>query len=74
MHAAGVNPAGWEARANGWGRAVPHILGFDMTGVVEAVGFGATRYRPGDELFGMPEFPRPTPPAGGCLRRVSLVR
>jgi NADPH:quinone reductase-like Zn-dependent oxidoreductase len=58
VHAAGVNPADWQARANGWGGAVPRILGFDVSGVVEAVGFGVTLYRPGDEVFGMPHFPR----------------
>jgi NADPH:quinone reductase-like Zn-dependent oxidoreductase len=39
VHAAGVNPADWEARADGWGGAVPPIPGFDVSGVVEAVGF-----------------------------------
>lgn len=58
VHAAGVNSADWEARANGWGGSVPRILGFDVSGVVEAVGFGVTLYRPGDEVFGMPHFPR----------------
>ncbi len=57
VHAAGVNPADWQARANGWGGAVPRILGFDVSGVVEAVGLGVTLYRPGDEVFGMPDFP-----------------
>lgn len=46
VHAAGVNSADWEARANGWGGSVPRILGFDVSGVVEAVGFGVTLYRP----------------------------
>lgn len=29
-----------------------------MSGVVEEVGFGVTLYQPGDEVFGMPHFPR----------------
>ncbi|HEX2313350.1 MAG TPA: NADP-dependent oxidoreductase [Thermomonospora sp.] len=31
----------------------PFILGFDLSGTVEAVGEGVTRFRPGDEVFGM---------------------
>lgn len=58
VHAAGVNPADWEARADGWGGAVPKILGFDVSGVVAEVGLGVTKYRPGDEVFGMVDFPR----------------
>jgi NADPH:quinone reductase-like Zn-dependent oxidoreductase len=56
VHAAGVNPADWEARADGWGGALPAILGFDVSGVVAEVGLGVTRYRPGDEVFGMADF------------------
>ncbi|GLY89205.1 NADPH:quinone reductase [Actinoallomurus iriomotensis] len=59
VHAAGVNPTDWKARATG-GRAdlePPFTLGFDVSGVVEAVGPGVTLYRPGDEVFGMPRFP-----------------
>ncbi|MGW2013390.1 NADP-dependent oxidoreductase [Streptomyces sp. NPDC001927] len=60
VHAAGVNPADWKIRASGgfgpWGE--PPILGWDVSGVVEAVGFGVTLYAPGDEVFGMPQFPQ----------------
>ncbi|MEO3830261.1 NADP-dependent oxidoreductase [Actinomadura sp. B10D3] len=59
VHAAGVNPTDWKSRARGglglWGE--PVILGYDVSGVVEAVGLGVTLYRPGDEVFGMPRFP-----------------
>jgi NADPH:quinone reductase-like Zn-dependent oxidoreductase len=60
VHAAGVNPSDWKARMTGglglWGD--PPILGHDVSGVVEAVGIGTTLFRPGDEVFGMPWFPR----------------
>ena len=59
VHAAGINPTDWKARASGgfgrWGD--PPILGYDVSGVVEAVGLGASLFQPGDEVFGMPRFP-----------------
>ncbi|WP_345353693.1 NADP-dependent oxidoreductase [Actinoallomurus liliacearum] len=61
VHAAGVNPTDWKARARGssmTGVALPRP-GFDVSGVVEAVGPGVTLYEPGDEVFGMPRFPHP---------------
>ncbi|KAA2253975.1 NADP-dependent oxidoreductase [Solihabitans fulvus] len=57
VHAAGVNPTDWKARAHGRAGQVPPALGFDVSGVVAQVGFGVTLYRPGDEVFGMPRFP-----------------
>ena len=68
VHAAGVNPVDWKTRegaptpaAQSLGTA-PHILGWDISGVVEAIGGGVHRFAVGDEVFGMPWFPRP---AGG---------
>ena len=59
VHAAGVNPTDWKSRASGgfglW--RDPPILGYDVSGVVEAVGRGASLFEPGDEVFGMPRFP-----------------
>jgi len=60
VHAAGVNPVDWKTRAGG-GMAglqrMPLVLGWDVSGVVEEVGFGVTTLKPGDEVYGMPRFP-----------------
>ncbi|AUA16839.1 zinc-binding dehydrogenase [Streptomyces sp. SID8382] len=61
VHAAGINPVDWKTCA-GQGMAglqtLPMILGWDVSGVVEEVGFGVTTLAPGDEVYGMPWFPR----------------
>lgn len=61
VQAAGVNPADWRTRS-GAGLAgpadLPIVPGWDVSGVVEAVAPGVTRFRPGDQVFGMPHFPR----------------
>ena len=57
--AAGVNPVDWKTRARGaFLGQPPFTVGWDVAGVVEAVGFGVTRFEPGDRVFGMPRFPR----------------
>ncbi|MBA2449188.1 MAG: NADP-dependent oxidoreductase [Chloroflexi bacterium] len=70
VHAAGVNPADWKSRASGgfgmW--SDPPILGYDISGVVETVGPGASLFAPGDEVFGMPRFPEQ---AGGYAEYVA---
>ncbi|MFJ3765540.1 NADP-dependent oxidoreductase [Streptomyces sp. NPDC090082] len=69
VHAAGVNPVDWKTRASGglieWG--APAAVGWDVSGTVEAVGPGVGGLRPGDEVFGMPLFPRQ---AGGYAEYV----
>jgi NADPH:quinone reductase-like Zn-dependent oxidoreductase len=62
VHAAGVNPVDWKTRG-GTGMAgvlgePPFVLGWDVAGVVEEVGFGVTTLAPGDKVYGMPWFPR----------------
>src|SRR5437773_1676975 len=58
VHAAGVNPVDAMNRESGLfiGQA-PFVLGWDVSGTVEAVGPGVTLYTPGDEVFGMLPFP-----------------
>ncbi|PNE40604.1 NADP-dependent oxidoreductase [Streptomyces noursei] len=62
VHAAGINPVDWKTRG-GAGMAgllgePPFTLGWDVSGVVEEVGFGVTTLKAGDEVYGMPWFPR----------------
>ncbi|MFJ6794216.1 NADP-dependent oxidoreductase [Streptomyces sp. NPDC091268] len=70
VHAAGVNPVDWKTRATGaliaWGETP--IVGWDVSGTVEAVGPGVTLHAPGDEVYGMPLFPRQ---AGGYAEYVA---
>ncbi|MDH6125392.1 NADP-dependent oxidoreductase [Kitasatospora sp. GP82] len=40
------------------GRPGDGIVGWDVSGVVETAGLGVTLFRPGDEVYGMPGFPR----------------
>ncbi len=61
IHAIGLNPV--EAKIRRGSAPMlgqpPFILGWDISGVVEYVVPGVNRFRPGDEVFGMPFFPRP---------------
>lgn len=58
VRAAGVNPTDWKHRANGgFLGEPPFVLGWDVSGVVEAVGIGVARFRAGDEVFGMLSYP-----------------
>lgn len=61
VEAAGVNPVDLftcQGRAYNRALTLPHVPGWDVSGVVEAVGYGVTRFRKGDAVFGMPWFPR----------------
>ncbi|MFE7674633.1 NADP-dependent oxidoreductase [Streptomyces albidoflavus] len=58
VRAAGVNPTDWKHRAQaGFVDRLPLILGWDVSGVVEAVGYGVTLFAPGEEVFGMLPYP-----------------
>ena len=56
IEASAVNPLDLKIRAGQAAHArqpLPAILGIDLAGIVEAVGDGVTRFRPGDEVYGM---------------------
>ena len=59
VHAAGVNPIDGANRQTGAliGQP-PFVLGWDVSGTVEAAGPGVTLYKPGDAVFGMLPFPQ----------------
>jgi len=63
VHAAGLDQGVWHIMAGvpypirlaGYGLRTPKnpVPGADLAGVVEAIGSGVTRFRPGDEVFGI---------------------
>src|SRR5699024_8738399 len=58
VRAAGVNPTDWKHRRTGMFLGEPpFVLGWDVSGVVEHVGYGVTLFSPGDEVFGMVPYP-----------------
>jgi NADPH:quinone reductase-like Zn-dependent oxidoreductase len=66
IHAAAVNPVDAMIRSGNFPLLgdPPFILGWDVSGVVEVVVPGVTRFQRGDEVYGMPFFPAapaPTP-------------
>jgi NADPH:quinone reductase-like Zn-dependent oxidoreductase len=62
--AAGVNPVDAKTRrgegVSKWMGPPPFVPGWDIAGEVVAIGYGVTRFRVGDMVFGMPRFPRAT--------------
>ena len=62
VHAAGVNPLDWKVRAGhvkDWLKhRLPLIPGWDVSGVVAAIGHGHTDFRVGDEVFALLDFMR----------------
>ena len=70
VHAAAVNPIDWKIRASG-GRntQLPYTPGFDVSGVVDAVGPGVTKYRAGDAVYAMLDLRR-----GGAYAEYAMVK
>ena len=62
VHAAGINPVDWKIREGHLKDMLHHtfplVLGWDVSGVVEAVGSGLTRIKAGDEVFSRPDIMR----------------
>jgi NADPH:quinone reductase-like Zn-dependent oxidoreductase len=60
VHAASVNAADWKMRAGQYGAAVgfPHVPGRDFSGVVAALGEGASDFKVGDAVWCVCEVPR----------------
>ena len=62
VYATSVNPVDWKVR-QGYLREMmkykmPFIPGWDVSGVVETAGTGATRLKPGDEVYSRPDLSR----------------
>ena len=59
VHAAGVNPIDWKVREGHmkdfWHHKLPLILGWDLSGVVEELGRGASRFKIGAEVYSVPD-------------------
>src|SRR6202040_2706959 len=57
-HAPGWNPTDWKVREGHmkdfWPHKFPLILGWDLSGVVEELGRGVSRFKIGDEVYGVP--------------------
>lgn len=56
IKASGVNPLDTKicgGRASHAKQSLPAVLGVDMAGIVEEVGFSVTKFRQGDEVYGM---------------------
>jgi len=62
VHACGVNPVDWKIR-EGYRKellrhSLPLVPGWDVSGVIESIGAGATRLREGDEVYSRPDLSR----------------
>ncbi len=62
VHAAAVNPVDWKIRAgymkNFLHYSLPFIVGWDLSGVVEATGTGVADWKAGDEVYSRPDLSR----------------
>ena len=71
--AASVNPVDWKIREGWLQTIVPHqlplTLGWDVSGVIAAVGESVTRFKTGDSVYSRPELSR-----NGCYADYVAVR
>lgn len=62
VYAAAVNPVDWKIREGHLQQFLPYplplILGWDVSGVVEAVGANVTAFKPGDQVYARPSLER----------------
>lgn len=62
VHAAGVNPVDWKIREghlkDRLHHSFPLVMGWDVSGVVEALGPGVGRLKVGDEVYSRPDLLR----------------
>lgn len=77
VHAASINPIDWKIRS-GHQRGViriglPFTLGLDVAGEVIDVGSAVTRFKPGDRVFGCPDWRRDGSYAEQCVLDASLL-
>lgn len=61
VHACGTNPVDYKVRSSSRGASLsmPFVLGWDVSGVVDAVGVEVSQFRPGDEVFFSGELLKP---------------
>ncbi|MBT3531148.1 MAG: NADP-dependent oxidoreductase [Gammaproteobacteria bacterium] len=73
VHAAAINPVDTSVRAGRAGglsgAGIPYVPGFDVSGVVSAVGPGVTGFNIGDEVFAMLDLRR-----GGGYAEYAIVK
>jgi NADPH:quinone reductase-like Zn-dependent oxidoreductase len=59
IKAAAVNPVDWKIREGKLQKAIPYdlplILGWDVAGIVKAVGANVTKFKVGDEIYSRPD-------------------
>ena len=58
VHAVSINPVDYKRRRSGDFAPFPVVLGWDVSGVIDALAPGVTDFAVGDEVFGMIRFPR----------------
>ena len=62
IRASGVNPIDWKVRAGNFSHTMQHklplVIGWDVSGVIEASGDGASSWKQGEEVYAHPPIAR----------------